>query len=82
VRVVVALGAYGWAAALTAYAAAGYAVPRPRPRFGHAAEVDLGGVVLLGCYHPSQHNTFTGRLTAEMLDDVFLRARTLADSST
>jgi uracil-DNA glycosylase len=82
VRVVVALGGYGWAAALTAYAAAGYAVPRPRPRFGHAAEVDLGGVVLLGCYHPSQHNTFTGRLTAEMLDDVFLRARTLADSST
>jgi uracil-DNA glycosylase len=80
VRVVVALGAYGWAAALSAYAAAGYAVPRPRPRFGHAVEADLGGVTLLGCYHPSQHNTFTGRLTPEMLDDVFVRARALADS--
>ena len=80
VRVVVALGAYGWAAALSAYAAAGYAVPRPRPRFGHAVEADLGGVTLLGCYHPSQHNTFTGRLTREMLDDVFVRARALADS--
>jgi len=81
VRVVVALGAYGWAAALAAYRDLGHHVPRPRPRFGHAAEVDLGGVVLLGCYHPSQHNTFTGRLTPEMLDDVFLRARALADST-
>ena len=80
VRVVVALGGYGWGAALTAYRDAGYAVPRPRPKFAHAAEVDLGGVTLLGCYHPSQHNTFTGRLTPEMLDDVFLRARALADS--
>ncbi len=80
VRVVVALGGYGWGAALAAYRDAGYAVPRPRPKFGHAAEADLGGVTLLGCYHPSQHNTFTGRLTPEMLDDVFLRARALADS--
>ena len=81
VRVVVALGSYGWGAALTAYRDAGYAVPRPLPKFGHAAEADLGGVILLGCYHPSQHNTFTGRLTPDMLDDVFLRARALADSS-
>jgi uracil-DNA glycosylase family 4 len=80
VRVVVALGAYGWAAALAAYRDLGHAIPRPRPKFGHPAEIDLGGVVLLGCYHPSQHNTFTGRLTPEMLDDVFLRARTLAHS--
>jgi uracil-DNA glycosylase len=80
VRVVVALGAYGWAAALAAYRDAGYDVPRPRPRFAHAAEADLGGVTLLGSYHPSQHNTFTGRLTPGMLDDVFLRARALADS--
>jgi uracil-DNA glycosylase len=80
VRVVVALGAYGWAAALSAYRDLGHDVPRPRPKFGHAAEVDLGGITLLGCYHPSQHNTFTGRLTPEMLDDVFLRAQSLADS--
>ncbi|MGH3360863.1 MAG: uracil-DNA glycosylase [Nocardioides sp.] len=84
VRVVVALGAYGWSAALSAYAGLGYDVPRPRPRFGHGASVDLGGVdpggpTLLGCYHPSQHNTFTGRLTTEMLDEVFLAARALAD---
>jgi uracil-DNA glycosylase len=82
VRVVVALGAYGWAAALAAYRDLGHDVPRPRPKFGHAAEIDLGGVILLGCYHPSQHNTFTGRLTPGMLDDVFLRARALADSTT
>jgi uracil-DNA glycosylase len=80
VRVVVALGGYGWTAALKAYAAAGYVVSRPRPKFGHATEVDLGGVTLLGCYHPSQHNTFTGRLTPEMLDAVFSRAKALADS--
>ncbi|KRF37833.1 uracil-DNA glycosylase [Nocardioides sp. Soil805] len=78
VRVVVALGAYGWAGALTGLAGLGLEVPRPRPRFGHAAEVRIGDVVRLGCYHPSQHNTFTGRLTPDMLDDVFRRARTLA----
>ena len=88
VRVVVALGAYGWSAALAAYGRAGHAIPRPRPRFAHAATVELGhldsgpdtgGVTVLGCYHPSQHNTFTGRLTPAMLDDVFARARALAD---
>ena len=78
VRVVVALGAYGWAGALTGLAGLGLDVPRPRPRFGHAAEVGIGGVTLLGSYHPSQHNTFTGRLTPDMLDDVFRRARALA----
>jgi uracil-DNA glycosylase family 4 len=81
-RVVVALGAYGWDGALRALAAAGYGVPRPRPRFGHGAAVPLGrdghSVQLLGCYHPSQHNTFTGRLTPAMLDDVFANARDLA----
>ena len=77
-RVVVALGAYGWDGALRALAGAGAAVPRPRPRFGHAVEVAIGPVTLLGCYHPSQHNTFTGRLTPAMLDAVFLRARELA----
>jgi uracil-DNA glycosylase family 4 len=77
-RVVVALGGYGWAGALDAFAAAGYAVGRPRPKFGHGAEALLTSasheVVLLGCYHPSQQNTFTGKLTTAMLDDVLGRA--------
>jgi uracil-DNA glycosylase family 4 len=83
-RVVVALGSFGWAAALRGLAAAGYVVGSPRPRFGHAVEVELpgggpdGAVVLLGCYHPSQHNTFTGRLSEEMLDAVLGRAARLA----
>jgi uracil-DNA glycosylase len=82
VRVVVCLGSYGWSAALKALGGAGYAVPRPLPKFGHAAEVALAGgpgdLTVLGCYHPSQHNTFTGRLTPDMLDAVFNRARELA----
>ena len=77
-RVVVALGAYGWAGALRGLAAAGVEVPTPRPRFGHGAEVGLGDLTLLGCYHPSQHNTFTGRLTPAMLDEVLGRARALS----
>ncbi len=79
-RVVVTLGGYGWDAALRALARGGHAVPRPRPRFAHGSEVQLGGVTVLGCYHPSQHNTFTGRLTPAMLDDVLGRARDLAQS--
>jgi uracil-DNA glycosylase family 4 len=79
VRVVVALGGFGWQAALTALARVGAVMPVPRPRFGHGAEVTLGlpegrEVRLLGCYHPSQQNTFTGRLTEAMLDDVLGRA--------
>lgn len=77
VRVVVALGAYGWDGALRSFAAAGIDIARPKPRFGHLAEAALGDATLLGCYHPSQHNTFTGRLTPAMLDEVFERARTL-----
>ncbi len=81
-RVVVALGGYGWDGALRALAGAGYVVPRPKPRFAHAAEVVLAGpaaseVTLLGCYHPSQQNTFTGRLTTDMLDAVLGRAAAL-----
>jgi uracil-DNA glycosylase family 4 len=85
-RVVVALGAYGWDGALRALAGAGYVVPKPRPRFGHGASVDIvregHEVRLLGCYHPSQHNTFTGRLTPAMLDQVFTSARDLAGITT
>jgi len=81
-RVMVALGAYGWDGSLRALAGAGYGVPKPRPRFGHGASVTMARegreVTLLGCYHPSQHNTFTGRLTPGMLDEVFATARDLA----
>ncbi|MBI2691083.1 MAG: uracil-DNA glycosylase [Solirubrobacterales bacterium] len=78
VRAAVALGAFGWNGALTAFAAGGYPIPRPRPKFGHGAEAQIGGLTLIGSYHVSQQNTFTGRLTEPMLDDVFARAREAA----
>jgi uracil-DNA glycosylase len=78
-RVIVALGAFGWDAALRALAGLG-AVTRPRPRFGHGAEARVGDIRLLGCYHPSQQNTFTGRVTPAMIDAVLERARGLAAS--
>lgn len=79
---VVSLGSYGWDAALRVYRVLGYDVPRPKPRFGHAAEAVLTSpegreVVLLGSYHPSQQNTFTGKLTEPMLDAVLGRAASL-----
>jgi len=77
VRVVVALGAFGWDAALRTFASLGAAIPSPRPRFGHGAEVQIGRWSLLGSYHVSQQNTFTGRLTRPMLDAVFARATEL-----
>jgi uracil-DNA glycosylase family 4 len=77
-RTIVALGAFGWDGALRALRGLGAPVPRPRPRFGHGAEAGVGDWSLLGCYHPSQQNTFTGRLTEAMLDEVFSRARELA----
>src|SRR3546814_15348216 len=82
VRVVVALGGYGWDATLRSLRAAGWEIPRPKPKFGHGAQVVLnrpgGGdrVTLLGCYHPSQHNTFTGRPTDSITDQLQARART------
>ncbi|HET7736548.1 MAG TPA: uracil-DNA glycosylase [Nocardioidaceae bacterium] len=77
VRAIVCLGSYGWDAALRTLKALGYDVPRPRPRFGHGVEVALGDLTLLGCYHPSQQNTFTGKLTEPMLDAVLARAAEL-----
>jgi uracil-DNA glycosylase family 4 len=79
VRVLVCLGSFAWDGALRAIADLGHAAPRPRPRFGHGTEARVGPCTLLGSYHPSQQNTFTGRLTEEMLDAVFARARELSE---
>jgi uracil-DNA glycosylase len=79
-RVLLCLGSFAWDAALRLAAGAGVAVPRPRPRFGHGAEAEVGPWMLLGCFHPSQQNTFTGKLTPGMLDDVLSRARELAEA--
>ncbi|MGP4026746.1 uracil-DNA glycosylase [Actinomadura sp. 3N407] len=84
VRCIVCLGGFAWQGVWPALKQAGYGVPRPRPKFGHGAEVELvpppsvarrDPVLMLGCYHPSQQNTFTGRVTEEMLDAVLTRAR-------
>ncbi len=75
VRVIVALGAFAWRAALQMIRTAGGAVATPAPQFGHGATTTLGDRTLIGCYHPSQQNTFTGKLTPHMLDDIFLQAR-------
>ena len=72
-RVIVALGAYAWDGALRALSGMGHPAS-PRPRFGHASEAELGPYRLVGCFHPSQQNTFTGRLTPGMLDAVLDRA--------
>jgi uracil-DNA glycosylase family 4 len=80
VRVVLCLGAFAWDAALrltAELAGPDNPPPRPRPRFAHGAEFDAGRYTLLGCYHPSQQNTFTGRLTEAMIDQIFTRAREL-----
>jgi uracil-DNA glycosylase len=83
-RVVVCLGHFAWQALWPQLSVSGYELPRPRPAFGHRVEVNLSAesagsqVAVLGCYHPSQQNTFTGRVTDGMLDDVFSRARELA----
>ena len=77
-RVILCLGGFAWDAALRILRAAGAEIPRPRPRFRHGAEATVGDYVMLGCFHPSQQNTFTGRLTEPMLDAVLMRARELA----
>ena len=82
-RVAITLGAIGWQALLRALGSTGWSIPRPRPAFGHGRELSIGHpdgrrLIVLGCYHVSQQNTFTGRLTPAMLDQVLLRARELA----
>jgi uracil-DNA glycosylase family 4 len=77
-RVLVCLGGFAWDAALRALRERGVAIPRPRPRFGHGASLALGRWTLLACFHPSQQNTFTARLTEKMMDQVLARARELA----
>jgi uracil-DNA glycosylase len=78
VRVLVCLGSFGWDGVLRSLGAIGHTVPRPRPKFGHGAEAAVGPYALLGCFHPSQQNTFTGKLTEPMTDEVMMRARELA----
>jgi uracil-DNA glycosylase family 4 len=80
VRVVLALGAFAWDAALRTFAALGHEPPQPKPRFGHGAQAEIGPWTLLGSYHVSQQNTFTGRLTRPMLDAVIERAAAIARS--
>ncbi|HZC40978.1 MAG TPA: uracil-DNA glycosylase [Streptosporangiaceae bacterium] len=86
-RAVVCLGAFAWQALWPLLRAAGYQVPRPRPAFGHGAQGQAGfppaaraggSLLILGCYHPSQQNTFTGRVTPAMLDEVLGRAAAAA----
>jgi uracil-DNA glycosylase len=81
VRVILCLGAFAWDAGLrllATLAVNGARVPSPRPHFGHGAELNRERYRLIGCYHPSQQNTFTGRLTEPMIDSVLRRARELA----
>ena len=85
VRVIVVLGAFGYEATWATLRAAGLPgveLPAPRPRFGNGVEVPCGRVTIVGSFHPSQQNTFTGKLTPGMLDDVFVRARHLINAST
>jgi uracil-DNA glycosylase len=79
-RVIVCLGGFAWQALWPVLAKAGYEVPRPRPAFAHGAEQNLRAaddspLLVLGCYHPSQQNTFTGRITSDMIDMIFRRAK-------
>ncbi|WP_280444489.1 uracil-DNA glycosylase [Nocardia brasiliensis] len=86
VRAVVVLGGFGWQALLPVLAEAGWTIPRPRPKFGHGAHYLLTPATparaplhLFGCYHVSQQNTFTGRLTPTMVEEVLTAAKSAAD---
>jgi uracil-DNA glycosylase len=78
VHAIVCLGGFAWDVAMRAVRGLGHAAPRPRPKFAHAAVAPVGPYQLLGCYHPSQQNTFTGKLTEAMLDQVLGEARKLS----
>jgi uracil-DNA glycosylase family 4 len=80
-RTILALGSFAWDGALRALRELGAEMPAPKPRFGHGAEAEAGRWRLLGCYHPSQQNTFTGRLTEPMFDRIFARTRELVGSA-
>jgi len=77
-RVIVPLGTFAWDGAIRGIVALGHDAPRPKPRFGHGAEARVGPFRFIGSFHPSQQNTFTGKLKPEMLDAVFRKARTLS----
>ncbi len=81
VRVLVALGAYAWESSFRVIGASTGEDARPRPVFGHGAVARAGGYAVVGSYHPSQQNTFTGKLTQTMLRDVFATAQRLADQA-
>jgi uracil-DNA glycosylase len=85
VRVIIALGGFAWRVAIALIRRSGGSVVTPAPKFGHGVTATLstpeGDMTLLGCYHPSQQNTFTGRLTPAMMDDIFATALALADSA-
>lgn len=78
-KVIVCLGSFAWDGALRSLRQMGFGVPRPKPRFGHGSRATVGDYELLGCFHPSQQNTFTGKLTEPMLDAIFVEAISLAD---
>ena len=73
-RSVLVLGAFGWQSLLPTLAASGWEIPRPAPKFGHGAQLDLGSITVFGSYHVSQRNTFTGLLTPTMIEDVLRNA--------
>lgn len=77
-KVIICLGMVGWNAVLSAVRQIGNALPRPKPKFTHGGVCVLDITTMLGCYHVSQQNTFTGRLTQDMLDEVLKNALKLA----
>jgi uracil-DNA glycosylase len=77
-KVIIALGGIAWEHSLRSMRVLGKELPKPKPRFGHGAITNLDQITLLGSYHPSQQNTFTGKLTEEMLDSIFATAKSIA----